>query len=152
MFETYVTVIGNVVSDPRRRVTSAGGEVISFRVGVTSRRRDRASGEWQAGEALYLTVSCWGRLVTGVGEAVQRGRPVIVHGHIKTREYVGSDGQARSDLEMTATAVGLDLSRCVVGQVISTRDYEARTTGAIDADAVTDGHEAPDSDSHGRAA
>lgn len=113
MFETYTTVIGNVVSDPRRRQTAGGEEVISFRVACNSRRMDRRTQEWIDGPALYLTVSCWRRLLTGVGAAIAKGRPIIAHGQIKTNEYVTADGEKRADLEMTALAVGLDLSRCV---------------------------------------
>ncbi|WAC55027.1 single-stranded DNA-binding protein [Gordonia sp. SL306] len=114
MYETYTTIIGTVVSEPRRRQTTTGEEVISFRVACNSRRIDKRSQEWIDGPTLYLTVSCWRRLLAGVGLAVAKGRPVIAHGQIKTNEYVTADGEKRSDLEMTANAVGLDLSRCVV--------------------------------------
>lgn len=114
MFETYTTVIGTVVSEPRRRQTSTGEEVISFRVACNSRRIDKRSQEWVDGPTLYLTVSCWRRLLAGVATAVEKGRPIIAHGQIKTNEYVTADGEKRSDLEMSATSVGLDLSRCVV--------------------------------------
>ncbi|MFW0796431.1 single-stranded DNA-binding protein [Gordonia sp. CPCC 205515] len=113
MFETYTTVIGSVVSEPRRRQTTTGEEVISFRVACNSRRLDKRSQEWTDGPTLYLTVSCWRRLLAGVGVAIAKGRPIIAHGQIKTNEYVTNDGEKRSDLEMTAVAVGLDLSRCV---------------------------------------
>ncbi|MFW0784583.1 single-stranded DNA-binding protein [Gordonia sp. CPCC 206044] len=114
MYETYTTVIGTVVSEPRRRQTNAGEEVISFRVACNSRRVDKRSQEWIDGPTLYLTVSCWRRLLAGVGGAIAKGRPVIAHGQIKTNEYTTGDGERRADLEMTATTVGLDLSRCVV--------------------------------------
>ncbi len=114
MYETYTTVIVTVVSEPRRRQTAAGEEVISFRVACNSRRIDKRTQEWVDGPTLYLTVSCWRRLLAGVGAAIAKGRPVIAHGQIKTNEYTSADGERRADLEMTATAVGLDLSRCVV--------------------------------------
>ena len=128
MFETYTTVIGTVVSEPRRRQTTTGEDVISFRVACTSRRIDKRSGEWVDGPTLYLTVSCWRRLLAGVGLAIAKGRPVMAHGQIKTIEYRTADGSRRSDLEMTAVAVGLDLSRCIVtyrGTPSSERDIAA---------------------------
>ncbi|UAK38684.1 single-stranded DNA-binding protein [Gordonia bronchialis] len=114
MFETYTTIIGTVVSEPKRRQTSTGEDVISFRVACNSRRIDKRTGEWTDGPALYLTVSCWRRLLVGVAEAIAKGRPIIAHGQIKTNEYPMPDGSRRNDLEMTAVSVGLDLSRCVV--------------------------------------
>lgn len=113
MFETYTTVIGTVISDPRRRFTASGEEVISFRVACNSRRQDRQTNEWTDGPTLYLTISCWRKLLAGVGLAIAKGRPVIAHGQIKTNEYVAADGTRRQDLEMSAASVGLDLSRCV---------------------------------------
>ncbi|HEY9310758.1 single-stranded DNA-binding protein [Williamsia sp.] len=114
MYETYTTVIGTVISNPRRRQTSAGEEVLSFRMACNSRRLDKRSGEWADGPALYLTVSCWRRLIDGAAPVVAKGRPVIAHGQIKTNEYISDSGERRADLEMTASVIGMDLSRCTV--------------------------------------
>ncbi|NDZ93201.1 single-stranded DNA-binding protein [Streptomyces sp. SID6673] len=142
MYETYTTIIGTVVSEPRRRQTTTGEEVISFRVACNSRRIDKRSQEWIDGPTLYLTVSCWRRLLAGVGLAVAKGRPVIAHGQIKTNEYVTADGEKRSDLEMTANAVGLDLSRCVVTyQGTPGAEGHARVVEAVDRS--TEDHAAP---------
>ena len=110
MFETPLTVVGNIVNDPKRR--SVGDqEVLKFRVASNSRRRV-ADGTWEPGNSLFVTVNCWGRLVSGVGASLGNGSPVIVSGHVHTSEYEDRDGIRRSTLEMRATAVGPDLSRC----------------------------------------
>ncbi|UQE76512.1 single-stranded DNA-binding protein [Gordonia sp. PP30] len=109
MYETYTTITGRVVSDPRRYQTSHNGEVVSFRVACFSRRLDRETGQWSDGAALYLTVVCWRRLAASVADVVRRGSQIIAHGQLRTNEYVGSDGVKRSDLEMVAVALGLDL-------------------------------------------
>lgn len=114
MFETYTAIVGTVVSEPRHRTTKTGDEVVSFRVACNSRRRDRESGEWNDGPVLYLTISCWKRLLAGVALAIRKGRPIIAHGQIRTREYFDAEGHKRADLEMTAGAIGLDLARCLV--------------------------------------
>ncbi len=111
MFETPLTVVGNIVTDPIRR-TVGGQELIKFRVASNSRRRG-ADGTWTAGNSLYITVNCWGRLVTGVGAALGKGSPVIVVGTVHTSEYEDRDGIRRSTPELRANAVGPDLSRCV---------------------------------------
>ncbi len=113
MFETHMTVVGNVISDPTVRTTS-GGEVASFRMASNSRRRDPDSNEWVNDKTLYLSVSCWRKLASGVAASVEKGRPVIATGIVRTSEYVTGDGEHRSTLEMSATAVGIDLSRCIV--------------------------------------
>jgi single-strand DNA-binding protein len=130
MFETPLTVVGRVVSDLRRR-TVAGQEVISFRMVSNSRRR-LADGSWEAGNSLFITVNCWGNLVTGVGAALGRGSSVIAVGHVYTSEYDDKDGVRRSSLEMRATSVGPDLSRLIV------RILEKVPPAAKDAEQVTD--------------
>ncbi|HTM84007.1 MAG TPA: single-stranded DNA-binding protein [Mycobacterium sp.] len=112
MFETPLTVVGTIVAEPRRR-NVGDQEVISFRVASNSRRRTAAGG-WEPGNSLFITVSCWGRLVTGVGAALLKGAPVIAVGHVYTSEYDDKEGVRRSSLEMRATAVGPDLSRAIV--------------------------------------
>ncbi|MDT5023092.1 MAG: single-strand DNA-binding protein [Mycobacterium sp.] len=111
MFETPLTVVGNVVNDPIRRQVG-DQEVMKFRVASNSRRR-AADGSWEPGNSLFVTVNCWGRLVCGVGASLGKGSPVIVSGHVYTSEYEDRDGNQRSTLEMRAIAVGPDLSRCI---------------------------------------
>ncbi|OBI17661.1 single-stranded DNA-binding protein [Mycobacterium sp. E2497] len=112
MFETPLTVVGHIVTNPERRQVGAQ-EVIKFRVASNSRRR-MADGGWEPGNSLFINVNCWGKLVTGVGAALGKGAPVIVVGHVYTSEYEDRDGNRRSSLEMRATSVGPDVSRAIV--------------------------------------
>ncbi|OSC41621.1 single-stranded DNA-binding protein [Mycobacterium decipiens] len=112
MFETSLTVVGHIVNDLQRRKVGAQ-EVVRFRVASNSRRRT-SDGGWEPGNSLFITVNCWGRLVTGVGAALGKGAPVIVVGHVYTSEYEDRDGIRRSSLQMRATSVGPDLSRVIV--------------------------------------
>lgn len=112
MFETPMTAVGRIITDLRRRVVG-GQEVISFRMACNSRRRT-AEGTWEPGNTLYITVNCWGRLVTGVGAGLYKGASVIAVGTVHTSDYEDRDGAKRSSLEMRATAVGPDLARVIV--------------------------------------
>lgn len=112
MFETPLTVVGHIVNDLQRRKVG-DQEVIKFRVASNSRRRT-GDGGWEHGNSLFITVNCWGKLVSGVGAALGKGAPVIVVGHVYTSEFEDRDGNRRSSLEMRATAVGPDLSRVFV--------------------------------------
>ena len=112
MFETPFAMVGNIVNDPvHRRVGDQ--EVIKFRMASNSRRRT-ADGTWEAGNSLFVTVNCWGRLVTGVGAALTKGDPVVVVGHVYTSEYEDRDGIRRSSVEVRAISVGPDLARSIV--------------------------------------
>lgn len=132
MFETPMTVVGRIITDPRRRVV-AGQEVISFRVASNSRRRT-TEGAWEPGHSLYITVNCWGRLVTGVGAGLYKGAAVIAVGTVHTSEYEDKDGVPRSTLEMRASAVGPDLAR-----VIARIEQPPKPEGAAGAETDT-GH------------
>lgn len=112
MFETPMTVVGRIVTDLRRRVVG-DQELISFRVASNARRRT-ADGNWEPGSSLFITVNCWGRLVTGVGAALYKGAPIIATGHVWTREYEDGAGNKKSTLEMRASSIGPDLSRLIV--------------------------------------
>ncbi|WP_084721647.1 single-stranded DNA-binding protein [Rhodococcus marinonascens] len=113
MYETHGTVVGTVITGPVARANTAGEEFLSFRMVSTVRRRDFTTGEWRDGSTLYLAVTCRRRLMAGVVRSIAKGDPVIVTGELRTTEYTTRDGIARSGLELSATAIGPDLSRCV---------------------------------------
>ena len=111
MFETPFTIVGNIVTDPvHRRI----GEhvVVNFRVASNSRKRT-AEGTWEHGESLFVSVSCWNRLVSGLGHLV-KDDPVIVVGQVHISEYDDREGVRRASIEVRATAVGPDLARSTV--------------------------------------
>jgi single-strand DNA-binding protein len=137
-------VVGNIVNDPIRR-TVGDQEVLKFRLASNSRRRV-ADGTWEPGNSLFVTVNCWGRLVSGVGASLGKGSPVIVVGHVHTSEYEDRDGVRRSTLEMRASSIGPDLSRCIARvekTVSSVPDASAETADAGDADDAEDGEPRP---------
>ncbi|WP_236077520.1 single-stranded DNA-binding protein [Rhodococcus sp. P1Y] len=114
MYEAQCAVVGTVITNPVKRVTASGDEVLSFRMASNARRQDRTSGEWTDGGTLFLTVTAWRRLVKGVGGSLMKGDPVIAYGQLRTNEYTTREGVERSALEMTASAIGPDLARCIV--------------------------------------
>jgi single-strand DNA-binding protein len=111
MFETPLTVIGRIVTDPQRRRVG-DQEVMKFRVASNARRRTD-DGSWEAGNSLFITVNCWGKLATGVGGSLAKGDAVIVVGQVYTSEYEDREGVRRSSVELRANAVGPDLSRYI---------------------------------------
>jgi single-strand DNA-binding protein len=108
--ETFVTVVGNLVDDPKVRTIEAGQDVAGFRIASTSRRFDKATGRWVDGGQLFLSVSCWRELSANVSVSLRKGDPVIVSGKLTTRTYE-KDGQNRSVCELEALAIGPDLAR-----------------------------------------
>jgi single-strand DNA-binding protein len=112
MFETYLTIIGNVMTAPEWRRTSQSNRLVAhFKVASTARRLDRESGRWIDGNSLRVRVSCWRKLAEGVGSSVTVGDPVVVVGRLYTRDWTDTEGNARVTYEMEAVTVGHDLSR-----------------------------------------
>ncbi|OZV78440.1 hypothetical protein CA850_19755 [Micromonospora echinospora] len=112
MFDTYVTIVGNVLTAPEwRRTTQSGTLVANFKVASTARRLDRESGRWVDGNSLRVRVNCWRKLAEGVAASVMVGDPVVVAGRLYTRDWIDDAGNQRTLYELEAVTVGHDLAR-----------------------------------------
>jgi len=112
MFDTQVTLVGNVMTAPEWRRTSVTKTLVAnFKVASSSRRYDRETGRWVDGPSLRVRVTCWRRLAEGVASSVMVGDPVILTGRMFTRDWVAEDGTKRTSYELEAFAVGHDLAR-----------------------------------------
>jgi single-strand DNA-binding protein len=106
---TYVTLMGLVATRPEVKGHDTNQRV-RFRLVATARRRDQQSGAWVDGDTTWVTVTCWRQLAKNVEESVTWKDRVIVHGRLRTEEWTAADGGRRTDLALTADAVGPDLS------------------------------------------
>ncbi|MGW0160640.1 single-stranded DNA-binding protein [Mycobacterium sp. NPDC003323] len=110
MFETPFSLVGTVATDPvPRRI--GDDDYLRFRVASNSRRRT-PEGSWEHGNSLFVTVHCWGKLATHVSNVLYKGDPVVVIGHVYTNDYDDREGNRRTAVEVRASAVGPDLTRC----------------------------------------
>jgi single-strand DNA-binding protein len=113
MNDTYLTISGNVVDEPKlRKTTTNGVTVLTFRVASTSRRRDAETGQWGDRDTLFVNVTCWRSLATNVADSLFKGQPVVVHGRFYSRQYT-KDEVTRVSYEIDAISVGHDLARGV---------------------------------------
>lgn len=113
MNDTFVTIVGNVVAEPRHRVTGSGVHVATVRVASTSRKFDRGAGEWRDSNTLFVDVSCWRSLAGNVMASIHKGDAVVVSGRLKMRTYTTEAGEQRTSPQIDASTVGHDLSRGV---------------------------------------
>ncbi|MET8121766.1 single-stranded DNA-binding protein [Micromonospora sp. NPDC005189] len=142
MFDTYVTIVGNVLTAPEwRRTTQSNTLVANFKVASTARRLDRESGRWVDGNSLRVRVNCWRKLAEGVAASVMVGDPVVVCGRLYTRDWTDDAGNHRTLYELEAVAVGHDLSR---GRARFLRNRPSMTTSTVeDAEAESRVHGEP---------
>jgi single-strand DNA-binding protein len=109
--DTYLTISGNVVDEPKLRKTTTNGiTVLTFRVASTSRRRDADTGVWGDRDTLFVNVTCWRSLATNVAYSLFKGQPVVVHGRFYSRQYT-KDEINRISYEIDAISVGHDMAR-----------------------------------------
>jgi single-strand DNA-binding protein len=114
VFDTEVTIVGNVLSEPEwRRTTNTGTYVMTFRLASTSRRYDKAGTRWVDGDSLRLKVVCWRQLGQNVMASINLGEPLIVKGRLYSRDWTDEEQKRHTSYELEATSVGHDLSRGV---------------------------------------
>ena len=98
-------VIGNVGRDPEMRYTPNGVAVTSFSLAV-NRRYTPAGGEPQE-ETEWFDITAWNRLAETCNNYVTRGMKVYVEGRLRSRSWVGQDGQTRFRNEIVANTVNI---------------------------------------------
>jgi single-strand DNA-binding protein len=113
MNETQITITGNLVDAPELRYTQGGQPVASCRVASTPRYQDRA-GQWQDGDALFLSVTAWRQLAEHVAESLAKGSRVIITGRLRQRSYEAQDGSKRTVYEVTADDIAPSLRTATV--------------------------------------
>ena len=91
-------LIGNVCHTPETRVTSSGKSVSQFEIAVNEKRGGEDRTE-------YIRVSAWNKLGEICQQYLGKGRKVCVIGKIGARAYIGKDGAAKYQLELTADDV-----------------------------------------------
>jgi single-strand DNA-binding protein len=142
MFDTYVTVVGTVLTAPDWKLVAKTNSIVaSFRVASHSRRYDRSSDKWVDGPSLRIRVNCWRRLAEGVSASIMVGDPVLIYGRISTRDWKTEQGESRISYELDAVGVGHDLSRGLskferkkldtISSVIEDKESDARVNGEL---------------------
>ena len=107
--EPLITVVGNLVADPEPRVSQAGKSWVTFRIASTPRVRDRQSGDWSDGEALWLGCRAYGEYADNIAATLTKGMRVIVQGRLSQRSYKDNNGQDRTSLDLEVEEIGPSL-------------------------------------------
>ncbi|MEU5834166.1 single-stranded DNA-binding protein [Streptomyces diacarni] len=110
MYETHVTVMGNVATKVDHWTSSSGVPVARFRLASTVRRFDKRTEQWTDASTSFYTVWAWRSLATNVASSVSRGEPVVVRGQLRLAEDE-REGRRYLNADLTAATVGHDLSR-----------------------------------------
>jgi single-strand DNA-binding protein len=101
-----LVVIGRVTADPDLRYTPAGTPVLTFRIAVNRRYKDRSSEEWKE-DTYFFTATAWAQLAERLAEKMKRGAPVLVQGELRSRSWDSPSGEKRSAVEIMARGVAV---------------------------------------------
>lgn len=104
-----ITAVGWAATTPRE-IQDGRTPYTSFRLASTPRWFDRARGAWAEGRTEWFTVKVFRDTALNVAGSIQKGQPVVVHGRLRTEEWLGENGP-RTGLVIEASALGHDLTR-----------------------------------------
>jgi single-strand DNA-binding protein len=108
--ETYVTISGNVVADPTRRLTRQNVPFVTFRVASTARRMDSRTGGYVEAGTNFVNVTAFRGLAINLANSIKKGDPVIVYGRMRVNQWDNGEQKGVS-VEVDAYNVGFDMAR-----------------------------------------
>uniref|UniRef100_UPI003F49707D single-stranded DNA-binding protein n=1 Tax=Paenarthrobacter ureafaciens TaxID=37931 RepID=UPI003F49707D len=118
-----VTVVGNLVADPRLKELGTGSVVANFTIASTPRIYNDDTKQWADGETVFLRASAWNATARHAQASLTKGARVIAVGTIKSRTFQGKYGQPKTVKELIVEDVALSLK---FQGVIVERDQQRR--------------------------
>lgn len=100
-----VTVVGTMTEDATLRFTASGVAVLGVTLACNERRYNKATQQFEDGQATFLDVSLWRQPGENAAE-LRRGTRVIAVGVLKQRSFEDRDGNKRTVMEMEAEELG----------------------------------------------
>lgn len=95
-----IILIGNLTRDPELRYLPSGKGVCTIRLAASERYRT-AAGE-QKEEVLFVDAVIFGKQAETASTYLKKGRPVLVEGRLRVRDFEGRDGTKRRAVEIIA--------------------------------------------------
>ena len=121
-----VILMGNLTRDPELRSLPSGTTVVNFGLAVSERWKDKNTGE-QREEVCFVDIDAFGRQGEVVNEYFSKGKPILVEGRLRFRQWETDSGEKRSKLSVTLDRFSFVGSR----QDSEFQDGDSSTGGAI---------------------
>lgn len=104
-----ITAIGGLVRDPELKFSKNNQPWVRFSLACKDRVRGQ-SGEWQDGEATFITVKAFGRVAENLIESAAVGDTLTVVGKLQQDRWETEDGQKRSDFSIIADTIAVAIT------------------------------------------
>jgi len=101
-----VILVGNAGRDTETRFLPSGQAVSNVSLATTSRRKDKATGEYIE-ETQWHRITFFERLAEIAGEYVKKGSPIYVEGRLTYRKYTDKDGIEKTSTDIIASELQL---------------------------------------------
>ncbi|MEI2777648.1 MAG: single-stranded DNA-binding protein [Tetrasphaera sp.] len=108
MNESYLTVSGNLSTQPEGHTATNGAPFATFRMASNERYRD-ADGRYVDSHTNFYKIRVWNRLAQNVLASLKKGDPVVVHGKLRVKEFTRKDGIPGLAIEIDGYSVGHNL-------------------------------------------
>ena len=99
-------LVGNAGRDTETRFLPSGQAVSNVSLATTSRRKDKATGEYIE-ETQWHRITFFERLAEIAGEYVKKGSPIYVEGRLTYRKYTDKDGIEKTSTDIIASELQL---------------------------------------------
>jgi len=93
-----VIVAGNLTRDPQLSYTPSNTAVCEFGMAMNRRWRDRDGN--QKDEVCYVDLVSYGRQAEVINQYMSKGKPMLVEGRLRYRQWTNKEGQNRSKLDI----------------------------------------------------
>lgn len=91
-----VILAGNLTRDPQLSYLPSNTPVVEF--GLAMNRKWKAQNGEMREEVCFVDVRAYGRQAETLNQYVNKGKPLLVEGHLRYDTWEGKDGQKRSKL------------------------------------------------------
>ena len=95
-----IILMGNLTRDPELRTLPSGASVVNFGIAVNESWTDKNTGE-KRDETCFVDIDAWGRQGEVVNEYFSKGKPILVEGKLKFRQWDTDTGERRSKHSVT---------------------------------------------------
>jgi single-strand DNA-binding protein len=94
-----VILAGNLTRDPQLSYLPSNTAVCDFGLAMNRKFRDKDGNQKE--EVCYVDLQAWGRTAETINQYFQKGKPILVEGRLRYREWTSKEGQKRSKLEVS---------------------------------------------------
>lgn len=109
-----IHIKARLTSDPELRATSDGTPLASFGLASSGRIRDKQTGQYVDGPAMYWQCTAWRQIAQNIAQSLHKGDLVSVDARPRMVEYTSKDGTHNRTIEWTVESISACLDYATV--------------------------------------